>query len=341
MDAHLQPTSSAAAKWPDPPELAEQIVLGLSEVVVGQERMIERLVCAMIAGGHVLLEGVPGVGKTVTLSTLAALVDGSFARVQFTSDLMPSDIVGTRVYRASTEEFSVARGPIFANFVLADEVNRAPAKVQSALLEVMAERQVTIAGESLKVPDPFMVLATQNPVESEGVFPLPEAQRDRFMMRIIVPLPTEAEERAIVQRHGSTAPQPHRVATIEQLRALQKVAGAVAVPDEVLDYAVRLTMATRSPSAYGVAGVEHAIRLGASPRATLALVRAARAMAIMRGRPVAHAQDVYDVAFDVLNHRVLLSYEAIADGQRPDDICAEILKTVPAPRGRRYGAGSE
>jgi MoxR-like ATPase len=324
--------ASDAASWPPPPLLVERLVDGLTRSIVGQERMLERLVCALLSGGHVLLEGVPGVGKTMTLASLASLVGGEFSRIQFTSDLLPSDIVGTRVYRSSSEEFTVVPGPIFANFVLADEINRAPAKVQSALLEVMAEHQVTLAGETLKVPDPFLVLATQNPVESEGVFPLPEAQRDRFMMRVMVPLPSESEERRIAQLHQNTPAGVERALTLPQLRALQRVVEAVVVPPSVLEYAVRLTMSTRDPAAYGMPALANTIRHGASPRATISLLRAARAMALVRGRPTASVQDVYDVAFDVLNHRVLLTYDAIADGLSSTDVCATVLRTVPAPR---------
>lgn len=320
---------------PTPPEMALSILEELSTAVVGQYRMQERLVCALLAGGHVLLEGVPGVGKTMTLTSLARIVGGQFSRIQFTSDLMPSDIVGTRIYSTKNEGFSIERGPIFANFVLADEINRAPAKVQSALLEAMAERQVTIAGSTHKVPDPFLVLATQNPIESEGVFPLPEAQRDRFMMRIIVGLPTMEEERSIAQTyHAGTSMVSPRV-DLSQLRALQQVASVVSTPDSVIDYAVRLTMATRNPTEHGLSQLEGMLRAGVSPRATLALVRAAKAMAVLRGRPVIVAQDVYDVAFDVLNHRLLLSYDALADGVSAVDLTAQILRTVPAPRGGR------
>jgi MoxR-like ATPase len=327
--------SQTAPTAPTPPEIALSILEELSTAVVGQYRMQERLVCALLAGGHVLLEGVPGVGKTMTLTTLARIVGGQFSRIQFTSDLLPSDIVGTRIYSAKNEGFSIEQGPIFANFVLADEINRAPAKVQSALLEAMAERQVTIAGSTHKVPDPFLVLATQNPIESEGVFPLPEAQRDRFMMRVIVDLPTMEEERSIAQTyHGSTPTASPRV-DLSQLRALQKVAAEVSTPDPVIDYAVRLTMATRNPAEHGLSQLEGMLRAGVSPRATLAVLRAAKAMAVLRGRPVITSQDVYDVAFDVLNHRLLLSYDALADGVSAVDLTAQILRTVPAPRGGR------
>jgi MoxR-like ATPase len=318
-----------------PPALAAAVLDELSGSVVGQARMLERLVCALLAGGHVLLEGVPGVGKTMTLTSLARIVGGEFARIQFTSDLLPSDIVGTRVYSAATETFRVERGPIFANFVLADEINRAPAKVQSALLEVMAERQVTIAAETLRVPEPFMVLATQNPIESEGVFPLPEAQRDRFMFRVLVDLPTADEERRIAAQYHSAPPVPNRILDTTMLRALQEVVDSIEVPPAVLDYAVRLTMATRDPAGSGISALTPLIRAGASPRATIAAVRAAKAMALLRGRPTATAQDVYDVAFDVLNHRVLLSYDALADGVAVEEVCARILTKIPAPRGGR------
>jgi MoxR-like ATPase len=320
---------------PTPPELTASVLEELSIAVVGQTRMLERLVCALLAGGHVLLEGVPGVAKTMTLTTLAKVVGGHFSRIQFTSDLLPSDIVGTRIYSAKNEAFSIEKGPIFANFVLADEINRAPAKVQSALLEVMAEGQVTVSGSTMKVPEPFMVLATQNPIESEGVFPLPEAQRDRFMMRIVVSLPTAEEEREIADQYHGGKPVVSQKIDLTQLRALQKVAGSVSVPDPVLDYAVRLTMATREPAVHGLPHLAPLLRTGVSPRATLSLVRAAKAMAVLRGRPVVSAQDVYDVGFDVLNHRLVLSYDALADGISAFDICAQILRKVPAPRGPR------
>lgn len=326
---------SSATHEPTPPELAAGVLEELSACVVGQGRMLERLVCTMLAGGHVLLEGVPGVGKTMTLTSLARIVGGEFSRIQFTSDLMPSDIVGTRVYSSSAETFTVEKGPIFANFVLADEVNRAPAKVQSALLEVMGEGQVTIAGTTLRVPSPFLVLATQNPIESEGVFPLPEAQRDRFMMRVLVDLPSVEEERAIALQYHAAAKVPNQRLGLEELRALQIIASRIDVPDQVVDYAVRLTMATRDPAAHGLASLAGMIRSGASPRATLSMLRAAKAMALLRGRQVAIAQDVYDVAFDVLNHRILLSYDALADGLSPAEVCASILRKITAPRGAK------
>lgn len=300
-------------------------------VIVGQRRMLERLTCCLLAGGHVLFEGVPGVGKTLTLSTLAKTVGGTFARIQFTADLLPSDIVGTRVYRASREEFDIEPGPIFANFVLADEINRSPAKVQSALLEVMAEQQVTLAGRTMPVPEPFMVLATQNPLESEGVFSLPEAQRDRFMMRVIVPLPNAEEERQIMDRVRGKLPKPREVLSLDDLRGLQDAVDDIIIPDLVADYAVRLTTATRDPGSAGLPELQDVIANGASPRATISMDRAARAMALMRGRRAAEPQDVYDIAYDVLNHRLSLSFDALARGTSVDDALRKLLTTVPAP----------
>lgn len=318
----------------DRKKAAEQIeALGaeIRRVIVGQRRMLQRLTCCLLAGGHVLFEGVPGVGKTLTMSTLAKTVGGTFARIQFTADLLPSDIVGTRVYRASRETFDIEPGPVFHNFVLADEINRSPAKVQSALLEVMAEKQVTLAGKTMPVPEPFMVLATQNPLESEGVFTLPEAQRDRFMMRVIVPLPNEQEEREIMDRVRAVLPEPRSVLSLNDLRWLQKAVDETKMPDKVADYAVRLTIGTRDPAAAGVDKLDGVIAHGASPRATLAMDRAARAMALMRGRAAAEPQDVYDVAYDVLNHRLALSFDALARGITVDEVLHTLLTTIPAP----------
>ncbi len=310
----------------------EQALFETRRVVVGQYRVLERILACMLAGGHCLLEGVPGIGKTMMLSTMARVMGGSFARIQFTPDLVPSDIVGTRIWRASREEFDTELGPIFANFVLADEINRAPAKVQSALLEVMQERQVTIGGVSHPAPAPFFVLATQNPIESEGVYPLPEAQRDRFLMRVPVDYPTPAEEREIVRRMEVRPPQAERILTIHDVAALQKEADAVFVDPGVEEYAVRLVLATRDPHSYGLPDLDRLIAYGASPRASIGLVRAARGMAILRGRTYALPQDVYDVAYDILNHRLILSYEALADGVSVDEVLVELLSTVPAPR---------
>jgi MoxR-like ATPase len=328
-------THEPQTSGPTPPEMVASLLDELSKAVIGQDRMQERIVCAMLSGGHVLLEGVPGVGKTMTLTTLAKVVGGQFARIQFTSDLLPSDIVGTRIYSVKDGTFSVEKGPIFANFVLADEINRAPAKVQSALLEVMAEGQVTVSGSTFKVPDPFLVLATQNPIESEGVFPLPEAQRDRFMMRVIVDLPTIEEERGIAMQYHAVRPEVSQRISLNELKALQRVVSKVEIPDQVVDYAVRLTMASRDPNAFGLSNIAPLLRTGVSPRATLALLKASKAMAVLRGRALVSAQDVYDVAFDVLNHRLILSYDALADGVSPFDVTSQILRKVPAPHGSR------
>jgi MoxR-like ATPase len=307
-------------------------VLGeLQRVVVGQDRVLERVLTALVANGHCLLEGVPGLGKTLMVSTLAKTLGGTFTRIQFTPDLLPSDIVGTRIYRASTERFDIEFGPVFANFVLADEINRAPAKVQSALLEVMAERQVSLGGTTYPLPTPFLVLATQNPIESEGVYPLPEAQRDRFLMRIPVEYPTAAEEHEIVERSRRPAAVPQMLLSTDDVRRLQQRAAQVQVDPAVQDYAVRVVLATRHPQRYGVA-IEGLLAYGASPRASIGLVHAGRALALLRGRDFLLPQDVYDVAYDVLNHRLVLSFDAVADGTTVDDVLVAVLTTVTAPR---------
>ncbi len=303
----------------------------LQRVIVGQERVLERVLVALLAGGHCLLEGVPGLGKTLTVSTLARTLGGSFTRIQFTPDLLPSDIVGTRIYRPSTERFDVELGPVFANFVLADEINRAPAKVQSALLEVMAERQISIGGTTYPLPKPFLVLATQNPIESEGVYPLPEAQRDRFLMRIPVDYPTPHEEHEIVDRASRQAPSPTALLSTDDVASLQAAAGAVYVERSVQDYAVRLVLATRHPAEHGV-DIDGLLAYGASPRASIGLIGAGRALALLRGRDHVLPQDVYDIAYDVLNHRLVLSFDAVADGVTVDDVLVEVLTTVVAPR---------
>jgi MoxR-like ATPase len=273
---------------------------------------------------------VPGLGKTLTLATLARVIGGTFSRIQFTADLIPADIVGTRIYRPSSETFDVEPGPVLANIVLADEINRAPAKVQSALLEVMQERQVTIGGRTLMAPRPFIVVATQNPIESEGVYQLPEAQRDRFLMRIPVDYPTPAEEREILARFEGAGPVASRLLDPEDVASLQVAARAVAMDEATADYAMRIVLATREPARYGVPEIAGQLEYGASPRASLGLVRAARALALIRGRRHATPQDVYDVAYDVLNLRLVLSYAALADGVTIDDVVVQLLKKVPA-----------
>ncbi|WP_214323943.1 AAA family ATPase [Nonomuraea sediminis] len=300
-------------------------------VIVGQEHMVERLIVALLARGHCLLEGVPGVAKTLAASTLATVVGGTFARIQFTPDLVPSDIVGTRVFHPSNEKFDVELGPVFVNFLLADEINRAPAKVQSALLEVMAERQVTLAGVTHPLPRPFIVLATQNPIESEGVYPLPEVQRDRFLFRVRVPHPSAHEELEILHRMSVTPPTPERVLEPTRLLELQQAAEQISVHQLVADYVVRLVMATRLPAEYGLPDLSETIEIGVSPRATLGLVAAGRALALLRGRDYLLPDDVRDVAVDVMSHRLMLTFDALADGVDPEQVVKQILHAVPPP----------
>ncbi|WP_432836961.1 AAA family ATPase [Dactylosporangium sp. CA-092794] len=309
----------------------ERALFEVKRVIVGQDRMIERMFVSLLCRGHVLLEGVPGVAKTLAVETLARVVGGTFSRIQFTPDLVPADIVGTRIYRQSSEKFDVELGPVFVNFLLADEINRAPAKVQSALLEVMAEQQVSIGGETYEVPRPFLVMATQNPIEQEGVYPLPEAQRDRFLMKIQVGYPTDAEEREIVYRVSVKTPEPAAVLTTQELMALQDKADDVFVHNALVDYAVRLVVATRAPAEHGLSDIAHLIQYGASPRASLGIVRASRALSLLRGRDYALPQDVQDIAPDILRHRLVLSYDALADDIPADDIVRRVLAAVPPP----------
>jgi len=321
-------TAEAAASA----EKLEQTLFEVKKVIVGQDRVVERLLVCLLARGHALLEGVPGLAKTLAAETVARVVGGSFTRIQFTPDLLPADVMGTRIYRAGTEKFDVELGPVFANFVLADEINRAPAKVQSALLEVMAEHQVSIGGQTFKVPEPFLVLATQNPIEQEGVYPLPEAQRDRFLMKIVVEYPTPGEEVEIVQRMGVAPPEPEESLSIEALGELQKQADRVFVAREVVDYAVNLVFASREPERFGLGNLGEFLQYGASPRASLGLIAAGRAMALMRGRTYVLPQDVYDVAPDIFRHRLVLTYEALARDISVNDVLGRLLSTVPAPR---------
>jgi MoxR-like ATPase len=310
----------------------ERAMFEVKRVIVGQERLVERMLVSVLAQGHCLLEGVPGVAKTLAVETLARTVGGSFSRLQFTPDLVPSDIIGTRIYRPGAERFDTELGPIMANFVLADEINRAPAKVQSALLEVMAEKHVTIGGISYDVPMPFLVLATQNPIESEGVYPLPEAQRDRFLMKIAVGYPSAVEEREIIYRMGVNPPVAQQVITPDELQRLQVVASRVFVHHAIVDYVVRLVLATRTPAQHGLPDVAQWVSYGASPRASLGLIAAGRAMALLRGRDYVLPQDVLDVAIDVLAHRLVLSYDAIADGVPAAHAIRRLLQTIPLPQ---------
>ena len=312
-------------------KLMEQILYEVKRVVVGQDRFLERVMVAMLAQGHLLVEGVPGLAKTLTVKTLAATVQGNFKRIQFTPDLVPADLIGTRVYNQGTGEFTTALGPVFANLLLADEINRAPAKVQSALLEVMQERQVTIAGESHRVPDPFLVMATQNPIETEGTYPLPEAQVDRFMMKVLVDYPTDEEEYVIVERVTGPAVTVSAVATTEQLAALQRECRSVYVDPSLVQYAVKLVSATRDPARHGLAELARFITFGASPRATINLTEGARALALMRGRSYALPEDMTDLVADVLRHRLVLSYEALSEGLDADALIGQIMAKIPAP----------
>ncbi len=336
MTDHVPPMPSPATAGPATqavsPARLEQAVFEVKKVIVGQDRAIERLLVCLLARGHALLEGVPGLAKTLAAETLATVVGGSYTRLQFTPDLLPADITGTRIYRASNERFDVELGPIFANFVLADEINRAPAKVQSALLEVMAEHHVSIGGTTFDVPSPFIVMATQNPIESEGVYPLPEAQRDRFLMKIVIGYPSPAEEIEIVHRMGVHPPHAEQVLGLDDLLALQDLADDVYVDHGVVEYAVSLVLATRHPGHFGLPELEDLLAFGASPRASLGLVAGARALALLRGRTYALPQDVYDVAPDVLRHRLVPSYEALAQGLTVEHLMTRLLSTVPAPR---------
>ena len=331
-DPSVPPSFTGSAQRPtDEAALLETALMEMKKVIVGQDRAIERLFVGLLARGHVLLEGVPGLAKTLAVETLATVIGGDYNRLQFTPDLLPADLIGTRIFRASTESFDIEWGPVFANIVLADEINRAPAKVQSALLEVMAEHQVSIAGVTKSVPEPFLVLATQNPIESEGVYPLPEAQRDRFLMKVVVGYPTAAEEAQIVARMGVGAPKAQQVLSLEQLIELQDACDAVHVAPAVADYAVRLVLATREPAAYGLPELTELISWGGSPRASLGLVAGGRALALMRGRTYVLPQDIFDIAPDVLRHRVVPSYEALAQGLSVEQILARLLSTVHAP----------
>jgi MoxR-like ATPase len=312
--------------------LLERALFEVKRVIVGQDRMIERMLVCLLCRGHCLLEGVPGVAKTLAVETLAMVSGGTFARLQFTPDLVPSDIIGTRIYRTGAERFDTELGPVFANFVLTDEINRAPAKVQSALLEVMAEQQVSIGGHTYPMPQPFLVMATQNPIESEGVYPLPEAQRDRFLMKILVDYPTGEEERQIVYRMGVEPPVAEQVLSPADVLRLQRSASRVFVHHALVDYVVRVVLSTRTPGDHGMPDVAGWVSYGASPRASLGMIAAARGLALMRGRDYVLPQDVLDIAPDILRHRLVLSYDALADGVPADQIVHRVLQTVPLPQ---------
>ncbi len=311
--------------------LPERILFEVKKVIVGQDHLLERLLIAVLAQGHLLVEGVPGLAKTLAIKTLGQAMSCAFRRVQFTPDLLPADLVGTRIYSQQTGEFSTWLGPVFTNLLLADEINRAPAKVQSALLEVMQERQVSIGGTTYQVPEPFLVMATQNPIETEGTYPLPEAQVDRFMMKVLVDYPSEIEEFVIVERMTAALAAVSPVVQAAQLIELRRAAEAVYVDPGLMEYAVRLAAATRRPGSYGLADLERYITYGASPRASINLILTARALAFLRGRAYAVAQDVTDMALDVMRHRLVLSFEALSEDVTSDTILTRILSEVPAP----------
>jgi len=310
----------------------ERILYEVKKVVVGQDHFLERVLVAILAQGHLLVEGVPGLAKTLTVKTLARTIHGTFKRIQFTPDLVPADLVGTRIYNQKTGDFATSLGPVFTNLLLADEINRAPAKVQSALLEVMQEYQVTIAGQTHKVPAPFLVMATQNPIETEGTYPLPEAQVDRFMMKVLVGYPSEEEEFVIVDRvTGIAEPNVAVVTTTEQIGLLQRECRGVYVEPSLMQYAVRLAAATRFPERHGLPELAKYLSFGASPRAPIHLIEGARALAFLRGRTYALPEDVTDLVLDVFRHRIVLTYEAFAAGMTADRLILQTMQRIPAP----------
>ena len=311
--------------------LMERVLYEVKRVVVGQDKFLERMLIAMLSQGHLLIEGVPGLAKTLTVNTLSKAIQGSFKRVQFTPDLLPADLVGTQIYNQKTSEFSTVLGPVFAHLLLADEINRAPAKVQSALLEVMQERQVTIAGHTHRLPTPFLVMATQNPIETEGTYPLPEAQIDRFMMKVQIDYPKDEEEFVIVQRVIGPPIDIQPVASIEQIQQLQQLSRSGYVDPALIQYAVKIVAATRDPARAGLSQLSDSLTFGASPRATIGLIEGARALGFLRGRSYALPQDVLDLVPDVLRHRLVLSYEALSEGLTADAIIEQIMRAIPVP----------
>ncbi len=326
MNSSLKEQVGETAGWIG--KLREEI----AQVIVGQEALVDRLLVGLLANGHVLLEGVPGLAKTLSVRTLATAVQARFNRIQFTPDLLPADIVGTLIYNPQDSKYHATRGPIFANFVLADEINRAPAKVQSALLEAMQERQVTLGGETMKLPSPFLVLATENPIDQEGTYPLPEAQVDRFMFKVILDYPNEAEERKILDRMAFTSPEvPVKpVVSLEEILATRKLVDQIHVDDKIRDYIVKIVFATRKPQEFKL-DVKHFIQFGASPRATIYLTLAAKAWALLQGRDYVIPEDVKNIGPDVLRHRIILTYEAEAQAVTTDAIIKKVFNAVPVP----------
>jgi MoxR-like ATPase len=309
----------------------EQLLYEVKKVIVGQDHLLERLIIALLARGHILVEGVPGLAKTMAIRTLSEAIGGDFKRIQFTPDLVPADLIGTRIYNQKTGDFATSLGPVFTNLLLADEINRAPAKVQSALLEVMQERQVTIGRESFKVPNPFLVLATQNPIETEGTYALPEAQIDRFMLKVLVGYPTETEEFVVVERMTGIVPTVVPILSTDRLLAMQQAADRVYVDPALYEYAVRLATATRSPERYGLSELKKYITFGASPRASINLILTARALAFVRGRDYVLPEDVLDMVLDVLRHRLVLSFEALSDDVTSDALLRTLVGRIPVP----------
>jgi MoxR-like ATPase len=313
-------------------ELLEQALFEIKRVIAGQDAMLERVLVCLLAGGHLLIEGVPGLAKTLTIKTTAQVLGGSFQRVQFTPDLVPSDLVGTRVYRPDSGSFDTELGPVFCNFLLADEINRAPAKVQSALLEVMQEHQVTIGHDTHLVPEPFLVMATQNPIESEGTYPLPEAQIDRFLLKVLIGYPQHDEELTVVQRQLVDHPELKQVLSLEALAALQRAVFEIYVDPSLVSYAVDIATATRAPGDHGLPDLAQYISYGASPRGPISLVQGARALALIRGREYAIVDDLQALARDALRHRLVLSYQALAEEVTPDSILDQVIAAVPVPQ---------
>lgn len=309
----------------------EQLLYEVKKIIVGQDDLLERMIVALLARGHILVEGVPGLAKTMAIKTLASTIGGEFNRIQFTPDLVPADLTGTRIYNQRLGDFQTSFGPVFTNLLLADEINRAPAKVQSALLEVMQERQVTIGTDTYPVPIPFLVMATQNPIESEGTYPLPEAQQDRFMLKVLVDYPSETEEFVIVERMTGVIERTHKVVDAEELSRLQEQVDRVYVDPALIDYSLKVVRATREPALADLDELSMFVSFGASPRASINMILTAKALAFVRGRDYALPQDVSDLALDVLRHRLVLSYEALADGVSADDVITPILARVPQP----------
>ena len=328
---HKQPESANGGVQGEVQTL-ERAIFEVKRIIVGQDQLVERMLVGLLAKGHVLLEGVPGVAKTLAVETFAKVVGGTFARIQFTPDLVPTDIVGTRIYRVGKEEFDTEVGPVMVNFLLADEINRAPAKVQSALLEVMAERKISIGGKTFPLPSPFLVMATQNPIEQEGVYQLPEAQRDRFLFKLNVDYPSPEEEREIIYRMGVTPPTPKQILSTDDLLRLQGVAANTFVHHALVDYVVRIVTATREPEKFGMPDAKAWIAYGASPRASLGIIAASRALALIRGRDYVIPQDVVEVIPDVLRHRLVLTYDALADEITAETVIGRIMQTVALPQ---------